>query len=44
MVQNTINYENGFELSFNMKMTDDKCRYLEVKHCFFDIWGWCLWQ
>jgi hypothetical protein len=25
-----------------MRIENDKCRYLEIKNCVFNIFGWCI--
>jgi len=27
-----------------MRVENDRCRVLEIKRCFFSIFGWCLWD
>jgi len=27
-----------------MRVENDRCRYLEIRRCFFDIFGFCLWR
>lgn len=39
-----MNFENGFELTFNMKIEDDKCNFVYIKKCFISLFGFCIWK